>query len=153
MGDFKEITSQEELDQIIKERLSRERAKYSDYEDLKKTKADLEEQINNLNALLEDSKTKATSYDKDIEGLKKKISDYETEKTKLNIGLKNGVPYELISRLKGTNEEEITADARSLSKILKKSQVEMPSPDNEPDTGKNELDKAFFEMAKNFDKE
>ena len=42
MSDFKIIETQEELDAVIKARLSREREKYADYEDLKKQLADFE---------------------------------------------------------------------------------------------------------------
>ncbi|MFT0822890.1 hypothetical protein VYS16_12435, partial [Streptococcus agalactiae] len=63
MSEFKSITSQEELDAIVKARVAREREKFSDYEELKKKVADFE--------------TKEAAYHSTIEGLK-------TEKTELS---------------------------------------------------------------------
>ena len=53
MAGFEAITTQEQLDAVIKDRLERERKtlteKYSDYDDLKERDSDYEKQIGDLN--------------------------------------------------------------------------------------------------------
>ena len=48
MSEFKPIETQEELDHIIKERIRREREKFSDYEELKTRVSELETENNGL---------------------------------------------------------------------------------------------------------
>lgn len=45
MSEFKPITTQEEFDAAIKERLSREKAKYADYDQLKSLVEDLKKKM------------------------------------------------------------------------------------------------------------
>mgnify|MGYP005733629291 FL=1 len=60
MSDFKIIETQEELDAVIKARLSREREKYADYEDLKKQLADFEAKETTNQNTINDLKTRET---------------------------------------------------------------------------------------------
>ena len=58
MAGFEAITTQEQLDAVIKDRLERERKtlteKYSDYDDLKERVSDYEKQIGDLNKSIKD---------------------------------------------------------------------------------------------------
>lgn len=63
MSEFKNITSQEELDAIVKARVAREREKYNDYEELKTKVAEFE--------------TKEATYQSTIEGLKTEKTNYQ----------------------------------------------------------------------------
>jgi len=60
MSDFKIIETQEELDAVIKARLSREREKYADYENLKKQLADFEAKETTYQNTINDLKTRET---------------------------------------------------------------------------------------------
>lgn len=154
MGDFKEITSQEELNRIIGERLERERSKYSDYESLKNDKIGLEKMVDDLKNSLKEANSKLENYNSDVkelEDLRQRVSGYETDRLKLDIGMKNGIPYELVKRLEGSNEEEITTDAKALSKLLKNSQGQLPQPNNEGGLGG--LDSQYMTMIKKLGKD
>ena len=56
MSEFKTIETQEELDNIVKERLRREREKFADYDDLKKRVSELESENSALKSTVEDDK-------------------------------------------------------------------------------------------------
>ncbi|MFE2997994.1 hypothetical protein ACFXG4_23655 [Nocardia sp. NPDC059246] len=102
--EFAPITSQEVLDHIISERLGREKAKYSDYEDMK---------------------TKADAYDKDqaeklseIQRAEKRAADAEAdlateriERLRLEVSAAKGVPAVLLT---GSTKEEMEAAADGL---------------------------------------
>ncbi len=130
--EFKPIMTQEEFDRAIQDRLAREREKFADYEDIKRENAKLKTEINTLKTTLEESNKKIESYDKDISELNKKIADYETANLKTKIGLQHGLPYDLIDRLVGEDEETITEDAKKLAELVKKNEPIAPLKDVEP---------------------
>mgnify|MGYP000918053439 CR=1 FL=1 len=151
MADFTAITTQEQFDAIIGERLKREKEtyskKYSDYDDLKS-------QVDNLtknNAALDKSLSEATkSIDASkitIDELTDKCKKYETDSVKTRIARKHGLDYDLASRLNGSTEEEIEADATTLSELLKTSKPEAPLASPETDVTKgDEKNAAYKEM-------
>ena len=152
MADFTAITTQEQFDAIIGERLKREKEtyskKYSDYDDLKS-------QVDNLtknNAALDKSLSEATkSIDASkitIDELTGKCKKYETDSVKTRIARKHGLDYDLASRLNGSTEEEIDADATALSELLKttnKPNAPLASPETDVAKG-DEKNAAFKEM-------
>lgn len=121
MSDFKVIETQEELDEIIKKRLEqkdREVAKtYKDYlspEAVKLMKDDYENQIKDANKLLEDAKVKLQTFDETVSRLTKRAETAEVSNLKTKVAIDNNVPIKLASRLVGTTEEELKADAQLL---------------------------------------
>lgn len=118
----KPITTQEQLNTVIADRIQRERAKYADYDTLKANA----EKYKDYDTL----KTKADAYDADkkkwetdlaaatakVAEQTKKITDYETDATKTKVANELGLPFALKDRLQGTTEEEIRKDAESLQK-------------------------------------
>lgn len=136
--EFKAITTQEELDKIIGERLNRDRearqkeitGKYGDLEELAKSKKTLEDQISTLNgqigtlnSQIEGQKQKVADYDTKLAELtaaQAKVKEYETTATKQRIAHENGIPYELAGRLTGTTEEELKADAKLIAGFIQK---------------------------------
>lgn len=137
--DFTPITSQDQLDQILGERLKREREstakKYADYEDLKKRSAEYEAQINTLNKSLDDAAKKAADHEKTVGELQAKISAYETNSVKMRIAREMGVPYELAGRLSGDSEDAIREDAKTLSQYVSKTHSAPPLRDSETGSG------------------
>lgn len=116
--EFEPITSQEQLDGILKGRLARERekaaAKYADYDELKAKAAKFDEveaaQMSDLEkAKKEVEELKAAAAKRDeadrVRGLKAKVSKA------------TGVPADLIS---GADEESMTAFAKSVAEFAKK---------------------------------
>lgn len=126
MSEFTPINTQEEFDKAIKSRLAqkdRELAeKYKDYlspEDAKSMKDDYEKQLQDANKLLNESQEKITSFDTTINELTKRAESAETSLLKSKVAYEKKLPLELASRLIGSTEEELKADAESLSGIIK----------------------------------
>lgn len=122
MAEFTPITTQEQFDAAIGERLKREREalakKYGDYDELRAKTADQEKQIGELTRSLTESSEKYAGYDKTLAELQAKLKGYETDSVKTRIALEAGLPYTMASRLCGESEEDIRADARSLASLM-----------------------------------
>ena len=130
MSEFKTIETQEELDAVIKDRLSRNTKtvtaevtkQYEGYisaDDAAKSKEKFEKEIEKLKAQI-------TEKDTSIADLTAKNTAYETAAVKAKIAREYGIPAELADRLSGSNEEEYKADAEALSKFV--AQKEPPAP-------------------------
>lgn len=138
MSEFKPITTQEEFDNAIKERLSREKSKYSDYDQLKSLVEDLKKENVDLKSTIEANRQSKTDADKQLEDMQKQIAAYETASLRTRIALQHGLPYDLADRLQGTDEESFKADAERLAGFMKKSQPVAPIRNTEPALEKNE---------------
>lgn len=151
MSDFTSITTQEELDAIVKARLAREKEKYADYDQLKTRVSDLEKENGVLKSAAEASKTSAADYDKQIADLKKQVAGYETASLRTRIALQNGLPIDLADRLVGDNEEAIKADAERLAGFMKRTEPIAPMKSNEPTLPTDEDDKRaiYRDMVQN----
>ena len=120
MSEFKAIETQEELDEIIKKRLEqkdREVAKtYKDYlspDDVAVLKAGYEKQIQDANKLVDDANVKLATFDETVSNLTKRAEAAENSVLKNKVAIENNIPIKLASRLVGTTEEELKADAQS----------------------------------------
>lgn len=141
---FEAITTQEQLEGVIKDRLEREREKFTGFEDYKKKAEkydELKKKADGYEAALEDYKKevdgddKTPGYKKQLEELKGKVKGYETSSVKMRIAHENGIPYELADRLSGDDEEAIKKDAERMSKFLKASGRRAPLASTEPEGG------------------
>lgn len=148
--DFTPITTQEQFDQAISERLKREREstakKYADYDDLKKRSAEYETQINTLNKSLDDAVKKAADHEKTVGELQAKVSAYETNSVKMRIAQEMGIPFELAGRLSGDNEDAIREDAKTFSQYVSKAHNAPPLRDSE--SGSNEGNNIYRQVLK-----
>lgn len=138
MSEFKPITTQEEFDAAIKGRLSREKEKYGDYDQLKSRVAELEEENVDLKSTIEATNQSKADADKQLEDLQNQIAGYETANLRTRVALQHGLPYDLADRLQGTDEESFKADAERLVGYIKKSQPVAPIRDSEPVLEKTE---------------
>ena len=143
MADFTPITTQEQLDNLIKDRLGREREtlakKYEEYtspDDLSKIKGDYDKQY--------------ADFDRQITERDSKIKSYETASVKTRIAHETGLPYEMASRLSGESEDDIRKDAESLVKLIGKNKPIVPLADQEEkhDGGKNAAVRALAKSLK-----
>lgn len=140
MADFTPITTQEEFDAAIKDRLTRDREaqakktaeKYADYEELKTKTAEYEKQIAGFTEQLKGVEEK----DKKIAELEGSVKKYETSALKTKIAHEAGLDYSLATRLSGETEDEIRADAKSLSETIGKMKASAaPAKSTEPAGG------------------
>ena len=154
MAEFTAITSQEELDRIISDRVKREKEtaakKYEGWistDDQKKATADLQKQVDDLSESLESQTKKYATYDKDLADRDAKIKDYETGSVKTRIALATGLPYDMASRLRGTTEEEIQKDADSMKALMGSTKPVAPlaNPEGDP-SSKSSSEVAMKEM-------
>lgn len=120
--EFQPITTQEELNAVVGERLKREREatakRYGDYDNLKTQVADYEKQVADLTKAAEESAKKYADYDKQLSDRDAKIKSYETASVKSRIAHEVGLPYGMASRLSGETEEDIKKDAEALKALI-----------------------------------
>lgn len=151
MSEFKEITTQEEFDEAIKERLQRQKEsiekEYADYAELKTRNEELETEVGTLKTALSETNEKTENYDKEISERDAKIAEYETANLRTQIALKHGIPYNLAGRLVGDDEASITEDAKQLSELVGKQESPAPLKNVEPsiDEGKDGAYKNLLE--------
>ena len=134
---FKTIETQEELDRIIQERLNREKEKFADYDAIKTSNAELENEVGTLKSTIEETNTAKKSHEQTVADLNKKIAEYETASLRTRIALQNGLPIDLADRLVGDDEESIKADAERLSSFVSKT-MSAPLKNVEPNIQKDE---------------
>lgn len=136
MSEFKAITTQEELDAVIKDRLARQKEsiekEYADYAELKEQNTSLQAEIGTLKNSLSETNKKYENYDKDLSDRDAKIAEYETANLRTKIALQNGIPFDLAGRLVGDDEESITADAKRLAELVGNKEPVAPLKDVEP---------------------
>ena len=158
MSDFKVIETQEQLDEIIRDRIARAEAKaqekYADYDSLKAQLSEKDEQITALSSQLKETTDKVAGYDEQIKELEGKISAYATDAVKTRVAHEMGLPYEYVTRLNGSNEEEIKADAKVLKDIAEQyaKRHYNPAPLGTPepvDNGGNDPNAALLNIAHN----
>ena len=137
MSEFTHITSQEDFDSMIKERLERNtksvtadvEKKFEGYispDDFKSKTADLESKIAELNG-------KIKSDSDIISDLTAKNKAYENSSVKMRTAYAYGIPFEMAERLKGDTEDDIKKDAENLAKYVSSRKT----PDFNGDSMKN----------------
>ena len=128
MSEFKAITTQEEFDNAIKERLDRQVKKTTEEvrngfagwlspDDVKKATADLEKQIAEKDGKLAEGKA---AFDK----LTAEKNALELDRAREAAARDAGLPFELAGRLSGTTPDELKTDAEALAKLVGAKQSE-----------------------------
>lgn len=107
---FEAITSQEQLNAVLADRLKRERAKYGDYSDLKAKAARLDEIEQAAKSDLEKATEANAKLTAELEALK--LNQLRTE-----IAVSKGLDPASARFLTGTTQEQIEADADDLVKL------------------------------------
>ncbi len=127
---FKTIETQEEFEEAIKDRLERQKStllkeyegkEHEGYNALKEENEELKQKIIGLENQIENSEENKNK----IEELSKKIKEYELNALKTKYAIENNIPVKFANRISGATEDEIKADAESLSEVFK---TELPEP-------------------------
>jgi len=124
---FKPITSQEDLNRVIGERVKR--AKPSDYDDLKAKAAKFDE-------IEQANKTELQKITEDRDTHQKRGDTAEQQVARLEVALTKGLTLTQAKRLVGKTREEFEADADELLADLGKSGKQSPKPN--PAQGRDE---------------
>jgi gp39 len=144
MSEFKPITTQEEFDAAIKARLSREKEKYVDYDQLKSRVEELEKENGGLKSTIEATNQSKADADKQLEVLQNQIAGYETASLRTRVALQHGLPYDLADRLQGTDEESLKADAERLAGFMKPVSKVAPVKSTEPIVPKEDNERTMY---------
>lgn len=137
--EFIAITTQEQFDAAISERLKRERETMEKRFEGFLSPEDVAKKYDGYLAPSDIEKkyagylTPEAAQEKD-----KKIKSYETNSVKMRIAHEAGLPFELAARLSGENEDDIKADAAQLSKLIG-SGHKSPLKDTEPPAGDDKI--------------
>ena len=134
MADFQAITTQEELDSIIKDRLKRDREAQTKKFEGWISPEDHQRAIDEANKALNDYKAAHSGDEQTIADLKAKNQEYETASLKSRIAHEVGLSYEWISRISGTDEKSIRADAESLKNLVGSQTAPAPLPPRSTET-------------------
>lgn len=144
----KVITTQEELDEIIKDRVARAKdsaaKKYEGWispEDSKKAMADMQKQLEELQKAVADAEKTIKAKDETIaEGER-----YKTDLDKTRIAIAAGLDVKYASRLQGDNAEAWKKDAEDLAKdfAAARKPVSTPIGSSETPPGKLSTSKQF----------
>lgn len=125
--EFKPISSQEELNAVLKDRLDRERAKFKDYPDLKAKAA-------KLNEIEEAQKGELQKAIERAEAAERRASAAEFNSRRSKIAAAKGVP---VSALSGETEDELNASADELLAWRGTQHPAAPQPKPRPESLKS----------------
>lgn len=156
MAEFQPITTQEEFDAAVKERLKRAEEKYSKkYEgyispdEMDKTKKDYDAQIADLNNVISAAKKKAEKFDADLAERDSKIKAYETSAIKSRVAHEVGLSYDSIEFLKGEDEASIKESAEALKGLIGQSAPTTPlATEDKPSSTLSSSDTAMRSLAR-----
>ena len=148
MSEFKIIETQEQLNEIIKKRLEREKLKVADYDDLAEKVKNLEaDNLNLKNTIKTYKENEGTNLNK-ISELEKTVSGWEHKALKQKVAISHNLPFDLASRLVGDSEESLNEDAERLASLvnLSKSTTQYTQPLADPEQNVNTTDAAWKGM-------
>ena len=157
MADFKEITTQEEFDERIKERISRAEKKVRDEyanwlkpDALDALKAEHAQEIEKLKASHAEALKKYEGYDEKFTAQETKIHDLETSALKTKIAMAKKLPMDAVEFLQGDDEKSITESADKLSKLSAPTNVGFTKNTESP--ADKSSDALYRELAQQFAK-
>lgn len=157
MSEFTAITSQEQLDAVIGDRLKRSEEKwqkkfegYLSPDEVSAKTSELEKQLKDSNNALDGINKKYSEMEKTIAEYDGKIKGYEVSALKHQIAHENGLSYDAIDFLQGNDEESIKASAEKFKSLVGKSHS-APAFSNEPDVS-NSKDASIKKLAQSLSK-
>lgn len=139
MSEFTAITSQEQLDAVIGDRLKRSeekwQKKYEGYlspDEVNAKTSALERQLNDATNALDGINKKVANHEKEIAERDNKIKGYEISALKHKVANENGLSFDAVDFIQGDDEESIRASAEKFKSLMGKSHS-TPEFKNEPD--------------------
>ena len=124
MSDFKVIETQEQLEEVLKDRLKREGDKVrKEFEGYLSPSDAAEKYKGYLSPDAEKEKYKNYLSPEEVAKKDSKIKEYETDSVKTRIAHELGLSYDAVAFLRGDNEETIRKSAESLKGLVGASNV------------------------------
>lgn len=151
--EFTAITTQEQLNEVIREQLEREReAVKKNYEGYLSPE-EVEKKLNGF-VSKEEVEKQYRGYLSPEEAAKKdrEIKEYKIASIKAKVAHEIGLPYELSGRLSGEDEDAIRKDAESFFKAVGKKRAGTLPPLANREVGADDKDAALREMVRNLNK-
>lgn len=119
MSEFKKIETQEQLEEVLKDRLKRERETVKkDYEGYLSPTAAAEKYKGYLSPDDAAAKYKDHLSPEEAAKLRNQIKGYETDSVKTRIAHEAGLSYDAVSFLKGEDEDSIRKSAEMLKGLI-----------------------------------
>lgn len=119
MSNFKVIETQEQLEEVLKERLKRERETVrKEFEGFLSPSAVEEKYKGYLSPEAVEEKYKGYLSPDEAAKLRNQIKGYETDSVKTRIAHETGLSYDAVSYLKGDDEESIRKSAEGLKGLI-----------------------------------
>lgn len=144
MSDFTPITSQEQLDAVIGDRLKRSeekwQKKYEGYlspDEVSAKTADYESQLTSATKELEEANKKIAGHEKDLADRDSKIKGFEVSAMKHKAAHEAGLSYDAVDFLQGEDEESIKASADKFKSLMGKHHKPLDSNNEPPVDNKN----------------
>lgn len=158
MSEFTTITSQEQLDAVIGDRLKRREEKwqkkfegYVSPDEVAARTADLERQLNDATNALDGINKKVATHEKEIAERDNKIRGYEISALKHKVANENGLSFDAVDFIQGDDEESIRASAEKFKSLVGRGHS-TPEFKNEPDVSNSSnasIKKLAQSLAKN----
>lgn len=118
---FNPITSQDDLNRIIADRVSRERSKFADYEDLKGKASQFEK-------LEAEKLTETQRLQAQLDELSGKASAAEKANARLSVIAAEGIPAEYQDLVHGDTPESLNASAKKAKELIDKANAGSGKP-------------------------
>ena len=139
MSEFTPITSQEQLDAVIGDRLKRSEEKWQKKfegflspDEVNAKTSELEKQLNDVTNALDGANKKMATHEKEIAERDSKIKGFEVSALKHKAAHEAGLSYDAVDFLQGDDEESIKASADKFKSLMGKSHS-APDFKNEPE--------------------
>lgn len=152
MSDFQIITSQEQLDAVIGDRLKRGEEKvqkrYEGYlspDEVNAQMSELQKQLADATGALDSANKKVADSEKQIAERDTRIKGFEVSALKHRIAHESGLSFDAVDFLQGNDEETIRASADKFKSIMGRTHTS-PEFKNEPDVS-NERDASVRKLA------
>lgn len=152
MSEFTAITTQEEFDSRIGDRLKRSEEKwqkkfegYLSPEEVESKTSALEKQLIDATNALDAASKKVANHEKELSERDSKIKGYEINSMRLRIAHESGLSFDAVDFIQGDDEETIRASVDKFKSVVGKTSPS-PSFSNEPDVS-NSKDVSIKKLA------
>lgn len=147
---FEPITTQEDFEAKLKARLEqKERSVRTQLEEenkatIEKLKKDYEEKLNTASAQINE----LTGKVKEQNDYEQTINNFKLRELKTKVALSQGLPYSLVDRIQGEDEESITNDVKTLAEYFTTNTNIKAPPLKDVEPEKTGEDSAYMALVK-----